>query len=228
MMSLAMTNAVETKLTNGKKILLIDDDDALRDSLSEQLALHEEFVTTEATSAADALEVTKTEYFDAILLDVGLPDMDGRYLCRLLRRNGVKSPIIMLTGHDTDADQILGLDAGANDYITKPFRRRELAARIGVGERVVELQQQLAQRVTELEEALSKVKTLQGLLPICSYCKKIRGDNNYWKQVEGYIEDHADVSFSHGICPDCYSSIVEPQLAELEAQLPQNRRKDTT
>jgi len=130
MASLAMTNVIETKAANGKKILLIDDDDALRDSLSEQLRLHEEFVTTEAASAADALEVTKDEYFDAILLDVGLPDMDGREVCRLLRRNGVKSPIIMLTGHDTDADQILGLDAGANDYIAKPFRLNVLLARL--------------------------------------------------------------------------------------------------
>ena len=130
MASLAMANVMETKAPNGKKILLIDDDDALRDSLSEQLRLHEEFATTEAASAADALEVTKDEYFDAILLDVGLPDMDGREVCRLLRRNGVKSPIIMLTGHDTDADQVLGLDAGANDYITKPFRLNVLLARL--------------------------------------------------------------------------------------------------
>ena len=125
-----MTNPVETKPATGKKILLIDDDDELRDSLSEQLRLHEEFATTEAASAADALEVTKDEYFDAILLDVGLPDMDGREVCRLMRRNGVKAPIIMLTGHDTDADQILGLDAGANDYIAKPFRLNVLLARL--------------------------------------------------------------------------------------------------
>ena len=123
-------NVVETKVAKCKKVLLIDDDDALRDSLSEQLQLHEEFVTTESASAADALEITKTEYFEAILLDVGLPDMDGRDVCRLMRRNGVKSPIIMLTGYDTDADQILGLDGGANDYIAKPFRLNVLLARL--------------------------------------------------------------------------------------------------
>ncbi len=123
-------SVLESKAANRKKILLIDDDDALRDSLSEQLRLHEEFLTTESTTAADALEVTRDEYFDAILLDVGLPDMDGREVCRLMRRNGVKSPIIMLTGHDTDADQILGLDAGANDYIAKPFRLNVLLARL--------------------------------------------------------------------------------------------------
>lgn len=114
----------------GKKILLVDDDEALRGSLSEQLQLHEEFMVGEAATAADALDATKSEYYDAIVLDVGLPDMDGREACRLLRRNGVKSPILMLTGQVTDADQILGLDAGANDYITKPFRLNVLLARL--------------------------------------------------------------------------------------------------
>jgi len=99
-------------MTTGKKILLVDDDDELRESLSDQLRLHEEFLTAEAATAAEALEITKGEYFDAIILDVGLPDMDGREVCRLMRRNGVKSPIIMLTGQDTDADQILPGRAG--------------------------------------------------------------------------------------------------------------------
>ena len=117
-------------MTAGKKILLVDDDDALRESLSEQLQLHEEFATGVAENASAALEAVKTDYYDAIVLDVGLPDMDGREVCRLMRRAGVKSPIIMLTGHDTDADEILGLDAGANDYITKPFRLNVLLARL--------------------------------------------------------------------------------------------------
>ncbi len=121
-------------MTTGKKILLVDDDDGLRDSLSEQLRLHEEFLTAEAATAAEALETTKGEYFDAVILDVGLPDMDGREVCRLMRRNGVKSPIIMLTGQDTDADQILGLDAGANDYVTgRQGRQPRHIARRGVG-----------------------------------------------------------------------------------------------
>ena len=116
--------------TAGKKILLVDDDEALRQSLSEQLRLHEEFSTVEADTGGGALEATKSEYFDVILLDVGLPDMDGREVCRLLRRNGVKSPIIMLTAAESDADTILGLDAGANDYVTKPFKLGVLLARL--------------------------------------------------------------------------------------------------
>ncbi len=113
-----------------KKVLLVDDDDALRQSLSEQLRLHEEFAITEAETGGKALEAVKGEYFDAILLDVGLPDMDGREVCRLMRRNGVKSPIIMLTAAQTDADTILGLDSGANDYVAKPFRLSVLLARL--------------------------------------------------------------------------------------------------
>ena len=113
-----------------KKVLLVDDDDALRQSLSDQLRLHEEFATTEAETGSKALDAVKGEYFDAILLDVGLPDMDGREVCRLMRRNGVKSPIIMLTAAQTDADTILGLDSGANDYVPKPFRLSVLLARL--------------------------------------------------------------------------------------------------
>jgi DNA-binding response OmpR family regulator len=117
-------------MSSGRKILIIDDDEALRHSLAEQLQLHEEFAATEAGTGGDALESTKTQYFDAILLDVGLPDMDGRELCRVMRRNGVRAPILMLTGADGEADTILGLDSGANDYITKPFRLNVLLARL--------------------------------------------------------------------------------------------------
>jgi DNA-binding response OmpR family regulator len=117
-------------MTAGRRILIVEDDTALRHSLAEQLRLHEEFATSEAANAGEALELVKAHYCDAILLDVGLPDMDGRELCRLMRRNGVRAPILMLTGADGDADAILGLDSGANDYITKPFRLNLLLARL--------------------------------------------------------------------------------------------------
>ena len=117
-------------MTSGQKILLVEDDEALRTSLSEQLHLHEEFDTHTATTGAEALDASKSGHFDLIILDVGLPDMDGREVCRLMRRGGVRSPILMLTGADTEADTILGLDSGANDYITKPFKLGVLLARI--------------------------------------------------------------------------------------------------
>ncbi|MTI09320.1 MULTISPECIES: response regulator transcription factor [Curvivirga] len=114
----------------GKKILLVDDDDALRSSLAEQLRLHEEFQTVEANNATEGIELAQADHYDAILLDVEMPDMDGRDACRLMRRNGVTSPIIMLTGHTSDSDEILGLDSGANDYLAKPFRVNVLLARL--------------------------------------------------------------------------------------------------
>jgi DNA-binding response OmpR family regulator len=114
----------------GRKILIVDDDADLRHALAEQLSLHEEFLTDEADTGAIALERVGQQYFDVILLDVGLPDMDGRELCRLMRRSGVRAPILMLTGADSDADAILGLDSGANDYITKPFKLSVLLARL--------------------------------------------------------------------------------------------------
>ena len=113
-----------------KKVLLIDDDEDLREALSEQLLMTEDFHVHEGASGAEALEKVKQHSFDLLVLDVGLPDTDGRELCRLIRKQGVKCPILMLTGHDTDSDTILGLDAGANDYITKPFKFPVLLARM--------------------------------------------------------------------------------------------------
>ncbi len=117
-------------MTLGRRILLVDDDTALRQSLAEQLQLHEEFEIGEAGSGAEALEKVKEQRYDLLLLDVGLPDFDGRELCKVIRRGGHKMPVIMLTAADTDADTILGLESGANDYITKPFRLGVLLARI--------------------------------------------------------------------------------------------------
>ena len=117
-------------MSTGRQILLVDDDESLRESLAEQLELHEEFGTKQAGDAATALDAVKRAHFDMVLLDIGLPDMDGREVCKLMRRGGFKSPIIMLTGADSDADTILGLESGANDYIVKPFRLGVLLARI--------------------------------------------------------------------------------------------------
>jgi len=113
-----------------RRILIVDDDSALRQSLAEQLQLHEEFMAVEAATAAEALDLVKRQYHDAVILDVGLPDMDGRELCRLMRREGVRSPILMLTAADSESDTVLGLDSGANDYIAKPFRLHVLLARL--------------------------------------------------------------------------------------------------
>lgn len=113
-----------------KKILLVDDDNDLREALGEQLLMTEDFDVFEADSGQGGLTKIKEGIFDLIILDVGLPDTDGRELCKVMRKQGVKCPIIMLTGHDGDSDMILGLDSGANDYVTKPFKFPVLLARI--------------------------------------------------------------------------------------------------
>ncbi|MCH8080939.1 MAG: response regulator transcription factor [Proteobacteria bacterium] len=117
-------------MTNPKKILIVDDDKDLREELKEQFLLHEESHADEAGSGMAGLKLLETNRYDVIILDVGLPDMDGREVCKIIRRMGIKVPIIMLTGADTEADMILGLDSGANDYVTKPFRFGVLLARI--------------------------------------------------------------------------------------------------
>ena len=117
-------------MSTARTLLLVDDDQELRESLRDQLALHDEFDIQTAETAAQGIETAKKERLDLILLDVGLPDMDGREACKIMRKNGFKGPIVMLTGNAADSDVILGLDAGANDYITKPFKFAVLLARI--------------------------------------------------------------------------------------------------
>ncbi|MEZ5908497.1 MAG: response regulator transcription factor [Hyphomicrobiaceae bacterium] len=117
-------------MSTARHILLVDDDDDLRESLRDQLALHEEFEVQVAQTASKGIELAKAGRVDLLIFDVGLPDMDGREACKLLRKSGFKSPIIMLTGQASDSDVVLGLDSGANDYVTKPFKFAVLLARI--------------------------------------------------------------------------------------------------
>ena len=122
--------AAGTGMRAARRVLIVDDDGALRQSLAEQLELNDEFSCAECETAAEALGIVNTEHFDAIVLDVGLPDMDGRELCGRLRRAGVQVPIMMLTGADSEPDIVQGLDSGADDYVTKPFRLSVLLARL--------------------------------------------------------------------------------------------------
>src|SRR6266581_960696 len=117
-------------MSNTRKILIVDDDAELREALVEQLALHEEFESIAVDSGSKGVQAAKAGQIDLVIMDVGLPDVDGREAVRILRKNGFKAPIIMLTGHNTDSDTILGLESGANDYVTKPFRFAVLLARI--------------------------------------------------------------------------------------------------
>ena len=143
------------------------------------------------------------------ILDWEMPGANGPELCRRARRASgcAGTYIILLTGRDGRANLIEGLDAGADDYLTKPFHREELRARVQVGVRVTTLQLRLAERVDELQQALANVQQLEGFIAICSYCKRIRSDAQQWEQMEHYISDHSQAQFSHGICPSCLEKV---------------------
>jgi DNA-binding response OmpR family regulator len=145
------------------------------------------------------------------ILDWMMPGADGPTVCRRLREHpkARSTYVILLTARGGKEDLVAGLEAGADDYIAKPFDRDELRARVRVGARVLGLQRSLADRVAELEDALAKVKQLQGLLPICSYCKRIRDDGNYWRRVEEYLSAHSGARFTHGICPPCFEALIQ-------------------
>ena len=205
------------------KILIAEDDPVSRCFLEVTLVKwgYEVIATSDGNEAWEALRHVMPT---VAILDWMMPGIDGAEVCRRARTIETTMPtyLIMLTAKSEKQDVVQGLCAGADDYVTKPFNRPELYARIKVGLRIAELQKNVADRVVELENALSRVKKLQGLLPICSYCKKVRDDRNYWQQVDSYISKHTEVEFSHGICPDCYDRLVQPQLQKLETHRAEN------
>jgi CheY-like chemotaxis protein len=202
------------------KVLIAEDDPVSRRVLVATLDKfgYEVVVASDGAEAWAALQLADAPRL--AILDWMMPEMDGVELCRRVRDLPTTTPpyLILLTAKSGKENIVRGLEAGANDYLTKPFDRAELHARVQVGAHVLELQGNLAARVCELEAALSQVKHLQGLLPICSYCKKIRDEQNYWHRVENYISEHAEVSFSHGICPACYDDVIQPQLDGIESR----------
>jgi DNA-binding response OmpR family regulator len=188
------------------RVLLADDDAALRHGLRVQLERwgYEPIVCEDGNEAREVL--TGEAPPPLAILDWNMPGADGVTLCGEIRATPTLSTmyVILLTAHDTRDQMVEGLTGGADEYITKPFDWSVLRARVKTGARIASLQQSLAQRVTELQNALTMVKQLSGLLPICSYCKKIRRDGNYWQQLEGYLSEHSEAQFSHGVCPECF------------------------
>lgn len=192
------------------RILIAEDDPVSRCFLEATLVKsgYEVTVTCDGHQAWEALERDTPAI---AILDWMMPGIDGVEVCR--RARAIQSPtptyLILLTAKSEKGDIVQGLEAGADDYVTKPFDRQELHARIKVGLRVSELQRNLADRIADLEAALTRVTQLQGLLPICSYCKKVRDDQNYWQQVDSYISKHSEIEFSHSICPTCYDRLLK-------------------
>jgi len=168
-----------------KSLLIVDDDDDLREALAEQLELNGEFKVTQAPNGSEGIKLGKVINADLILLDVDLPDMDGREACRALRKSGISTPVIMLTGQDSDSDQILGLDAGANDYVTKPFRFAVLLARIRAQVRSHETSEDATFRIGPYEfkpavkllvdQALKKIRLTEKETNILKYLYRAGG-----------------------------------------------------
>jgi len=198
------------------RVLIADDDPVLRHALRAQLKewRYTSVVVEDGDSALVALERPDPPLLAVI--DWNMPGMDGVELCRHVRATPRLAAMymILLTGNQDQKDVVAGLESGADDYITKPFSWEELRARLRIGSRIVGLQQALATRVDELQQALVNVKRLSGLLPICAYCKKIRNSGDYWMQVERYLAEHSEAEFSHGICPDCLQTQLSFDQAE--------------
>ncbi len=197
------------------RVLIAEDDVVSRTVLERTLCGwgHEVVVTRDGTEAWHALLAEDAP--GLAVLDWMMPGLEGPEVCRRVRALARPIPtyIILLTARGQTNDVVAGLDSGADDYVTKPFDRQELQSRLRVGERVLALQRGLTDRVQELETALGQVKELSGLLPICSYCKAVRDDRNYWHRVETYITAHSAARFSHGICPGCWKDVIEPEMA---------------
>jgi sigma-B regulation protein RsbU (phosphoserine phosphatase) len=196
------------------RILIAEDDLTSRAMLAAVLKRsgHEVVETTDGAQAWDALQ--QADAPSLAILDWMMPHMDGLEVVRRVRaQQGDRPPyIIMLTTKGEKADVATGLGAGADDYLSKPYDLGELRARVEAGRRMIDMRDRLAAQRDELREALEHIRTLQGILPICVHCKKIRDDQGFWSQVEAYVSSHSEATFSHGICPDCITTL-HPEMA---------------
>lgn len=197
------------------KILIAEDDRVSRHILTNSLTKwgYELVITGDGSQAWEELQ--KNEAPAMAIIDWMMPGMDGIELTRRMRglTRAVPTYIMLLTARADKESIVAGLEAGANDYLTKPVDLNELRARVHVGRQMIDVQTQLADRVAQLEEAISDVQRLTGLLPICCYCKKVRDNQDYWQEVEDYLAEHGEMQFSHGVCPSCQTGM----LAEFRA-----------
>ena len=188
----------------GMKVLIVDDISENISALA--IALESEgFDIKTAASGEQALEIIQNDSPDLILLDINMDGMDGFETCLTLKKSDATKgiPVIFLTVSKETEAIVRGLSCGGVDYIAKPFRQEEVCARVRTHLSLRTLMKEKEKLISELQEALAKVKTLSGLLPICSSCKKIRDDKGYWNQIETYIRQHSEAEFTHSICPKC-------------------------
>jgi phosphoserine phosphatase RsbU/P len=187
------------------KILAVEDDAVARAVLRQALLRlgHE---VLEAKDGAEALRVLEKEQVRLIVSDWMMPELDGLGLCRAVRNrvNADYVYFILLTSREADVDnQREAIEAGVDDFLTKPLDLQEIWMRLRVSERILRY--------------ATEVRQLEAFLPICGYCKKVRDDQNYWQQIESYINERTGTDFSHSVCPDCYQRVVVPELDKLRA-----------
>jgi sigma-B regulation protein RsbU (phosphoserine phosphatase) len=198
--------------------ILVADDDPIFVHLVEHL-LRGKYEVVTAGDGEKAWEyISRDDGPRLALLDWQMPGLDGLEVCRRARRLPAMIPVylLLLTSRKNATDIRAGFEAGADDYLTKPFDPEELSARVAVGQRILQLQDSLSRQVTELEGAMANIRRLQGLLPICSWCKRIRNDHDYWEILEKYLSEHSEATFTHGVCPECSQKV----RAEIKAPHP--------
>jgi DNA-binding response OmpR family regulator len=195
---------------------LVADDDRIATKILSRSLIDWQFDVSVAHDGESAWTLAQTHAPQLAIVDWMMPTLNGLDLCRRIRLDAARAHmhIILLSSRGSRQDVVDGLNAGADDYLIKPFDPAELLARLHVGVRVLTLQNRLALRVAELEASVSTVKRLHGLLPICSYCKRVRTDGNDWEQLEAYISEHTDAQFSHGVCPPCLAAAYADLQAE--------------
>ena len=193
-----------SEITNAGDVLIVDD---VPENLTvlKQMLEEQNYRVRPAINGEIALRAVSSSPPEIILLDIRMPGMDGYEFCRRLKsvEKTRSIPIIFISALDELHEKVKAFSLGGVDYITKPFQEEEVIARVRTHLTIRRLQQSLEEKNDNLQKAMGEIKALQGIIPICAWCKKIRDDEGFWKQVEVYFSERSDVMFSHGVCPDC-------------------------
>ncbi len=197
--------------TRGELSVLVVDDTRINVDLLVLVLQKKNYTVYVAESGKEALEKVATNPPDLILLDIMMPEMDGYETCTRIKSNPLSKniPVIFITALNETKDKIKGFEVGGVDFITKPFEVQEVLARVKAQLTIQHLNKTLAAKNRELEKALAEVKSLQGIVPICSKCKKIRDDDGFWQRVEQYFSERTGATFSHSYCPSCLQSEID-------------------
>lgn len=196
-------------------ILIIDDDPNLRKTLGDILRAMG-YETAAVTNGMEGLALMRENPVSIALIDIGLPDISGVEVMKRIKTDYPSTEVIILTGNATLDSAIEAANSGAFSYLTKPYEIVQLMLNIKRALEKLQAKEDQERLILELKSALSKVKQLEGIIPICSYCKRIRDDKKSWQQLEGYITEHSEALFSHGICPECATRVNRENLLEIE------------